>query len=280
MRRRLASIAYLTPATVLTALFFVVPLATMVWLSFFEHKGFQIGTDWTLVNYEAFFSKPYYLQALWNSLKLAAIVAVVSTVAAYPVAYILAFHATTRWQRLGIMICVLPFWTSYLVRSYSWLLALSANGVVADVAGVLGLPLDTGLANSPVATVIGFVHFFIMLLTLTIFASLVRIPRNYLKAAADLGARPLSTFIHVTLPLSLPGVVAGAMLAFVLTLGDYVTPQILGGSKELVLTQVIMLQVQRQGNFPMAGAINFIMMLISIAVTLLANRAINRAARA
>lgn len=279
MRDKLLGLIYLTPATVLLLLFFVTPLSIMVWLSFFQQQGFVLGSDWSLANYRAFFSKPYYVQALWNSLGLSAIVTIISVLLAYPLAYILAFSFSPTWQRIAIVACVLPFWTSYLVRSYSWLLALSGNGVVAQTALYLGLGTGEGLANTTTATAIGFVHFFVMLLTLTIFAGLVRIPRNMLRAAADLGAGRIQQFLTVILPLSLPGVIAGAMMTFVLALGDYITPQILGGGKQLVLTQVAMLQIQREGNFPMASAISVILMIISVAATLVANRAISETAK-
>lgn len=279
MRDKLLGLIYLTPATALLLLFFVTPLSIMVWLSFFQQQGFVLGSDWSLANYRAFFSKPYYVQALWNSVGLSAIVTIISVLLAYPLAYILAFSFSPTWQRIAIVACVLPFWTSYLVRSYSWLLALSGNGVVAQTALYLGLGTGEGLANTTTATVIGFVHFFVMLLTLTIFAGLVRIPRNMLRAAADLGAGRIQQFLTVILPLSLPGVIAGAMMTFVLALGDYITPQILGGGKQLVLTQVAMLQIQREGNFPMASAISVILMIISVAATLVANRAISETAK-
>ena len=279
MRDKLLGLIYLTPATALLLLFFVTPLSIMVWLSFFQQQGFVLGSDWSLANYRAFFSKPYYVQALWNSVGLSAIVTIISVLLAYPLAYILAFSFSPTWQRIAIVACVLPFWTSYLVRSYSWLLALSGNGVVAQTALYLGLGTGEGLANTTTATVIGFVHFFVMLLTLTIFAGSVRIPRNMLRAAADLGAGRIQQFLTVILPLSLPGVIAGAMMTFVLALGDYITPQILGGGKQLVLTQVAMLQIQREGNFPMASAISVILMIISVAATLVANRAISETAK-
>jgi spermidine/putrescine transport system permease protein len=109
---------------------------------------------------------------------------------------------------------------------------------------------------------LGFVHFFVMLLTLTTYANLTQIKGSYRRAAADLGASPWQTFVHVTLPLSLPGVAVGAFLTFVLTIGDYVTPQILGGGKELVLPQAIMLVVQRSADFPFAAAMSMILMLV------------------
>lgn len=277
MRRRILLTAYAAPASMLVAFFFAIPLLAMIWLSFFEQRGFTIGTEVTLSNYETFFSRPYYLQALSNSITLAALVTAVSALVAYPFAYVMAFYLSPTWQRIAIVACILPFWTSYLVRSYSWLLALSGNGIVAQVGNAIGLSAGTGLANTNAATVIGFVHFFVMLLILTIFSSLARIPRTYLRAAADLGANSYNRFLRITLPLSLPGTVAGCLLTFVLAIGDYVTPQILGGGKQLVLTQVIMLQVQREGNFSMAAAISLILMVISIGITIIAGAAVSRA---
>ena len=161
------------------------------------------------------------------------------------------------------MLAVLPFWTSYLVRSYSWLLVLAEQGIVN------GFLLDIGIISEPVriantraATVIGFVHFFVMLLTLTIYANLKQLSPNYRRAAADLGAGPVSTFVHVLLPLTLPGIMVGAFLTFVLCLGDYVTPQILGGNNELLMPQLIMMQIGRRGDFPSAAALSILLMAV------------------
>ncbi len=132
------------------------------------------------------------------------VVTVVSVVLAYPFAWILAEHVPARWQRLALMLAVLPFWTSYVVRSYSWLLVLAQNGVINKAligSGLIAEPVQ--LANTRFATVVGFVHFFVMLLTLTIFANLKQLSPSYRKAAADLGAGPVRTFLHVVLPLTL-----------------------------------------------------------------------------
>ena len=183
-------------------------------------------------------------------------VTVISVLLAYPFAWILAEQVPERWQRLALMLAVLPFWTSYVVRSYSWLLVLAQNGVVNDALlapGLVAEPLQ--LANTRTATVIGFVHFFVMLLTLTIYANLKQLSPSYRKAAADLGAGPVRTFIHVILPLTLPGVMVGAFLTFVLAIGDYITPQILGGNNELLMPQLIMMQIGRRGDFPLASAL-------------------------
>jgi len=204
-----------------------------------------------------------------NSLEVTAMTTVISVVVAYPLAYILAYRVPARWQRLALILAILPFWTSYVIRSYAWLLVLSEHGVVNAVLQTLGIidqPL--ALANSRGATVLGFVHFFTMLLTLTIFSNLVQIKPSYRKAAADLGASPLQAFLRVTLPLSLPGVAVGAFLTFVVAIGDYITPQVLGGSKELLLPQAIMLQVMRRADLPVASAMS-VMLMAAVTVVFL-----------
>ena len=126
--------------------------------------------------------------------------------------------------------------------------------------GFIDEPLTMGYNRG--ATILGFVHFFTMLLTLTIYANLVQIKKSYRLAAADLGASPLQVFLRITLPLSLPGVAVGAFLTFVIAIGDYITPQILGGGKELLLPQAIMLQVTRAADFPMASAMSMTLMVV------------------
>jgi spermidine/putrescine transport system permease protein len=253
----------LFPAVLWTLLFFVLPLGIMLLYSFWQRVGNKTVQTFTLENYGAFFSKVSLTQALWNSLEVTVLVTIISILLAYPMAYILAYVIPQRWQRLALLLAILPFWTSYVVRSYSWLLVLSENGVVSKFlqsVGVLSEPMS--FVNSRTGTVIGFVHFFVMLLALTIYANLVQISPSYRKAAADLGASSWQTFWNVTFPLSVPGVMVGAFLTFVLCIGDYITPQILGGNNELLLPQAIMLQVGRSTNFPMASALSMILMLV------------------
>jgi spermidine/putrescine transport system permease protein len=245
------------PALVWTVLFFILPFAAMVAVSLRDHAQ---GT-WTLANYSQFFANPNYLQAMVNALEVTAVVTIVSLLLAYPFAWILAEVVPQRWQRLALMLAVLPFWTSYIVRSYSWLLVLAERGVVngaITAAGLVDEPLR--LANTRFATVIGFTHFFVMLLTLTIFANLKQLNPNYRRAAADLGAGPVATFVHVILPLTAPGIVVGSFLTFVIAIGDYITPQILGGNNELLMSQLIMMQIGRRGDFPLASALSLILM--------------------
>lgn len=251
--------ALVTPALGWTMLFFVLPFLAMG-LSSLRGSG---GGAFSLANYSQFFANPAYWQAMVNSLEVTAIVTVVSVLLAYPFAWILAEQVPERWQRAALMLAVLPFWTSYVVRSYSWLLVLSQNGVINRAlvgSGLLSEPLQ--LANTRFATVTGFVHFFVMLLTLTIFANLKQLSPSYRKAAADLGAGPARTFWHVILPLTLPGIMVGAFLTFVLCIGDYITPQILGGNNELVMPQLVMMQIGRRGDFPLASALSIILMAV------------------
>jgi len=257
------------PGVILTALFFVLPLVAMIVVGFWRRTPEGIVADWTLENYARFFGKDFLVAALSNSVEVTLITTAISVVVAYPLAYVLAYRVSGQLQRLLLLVTVLPFWTAYVVRSYSWLLVISEGGVLNDLLRSLGLtdaPLE--LAYTRGATVLGFVHFFTMLLTLTIFANLVQINPSYRKAASDLGASSFAVFRRITLPLSIPGVAVGAFLTFVVTIGDYVTPQILGGNAELLVPQAIMLQLSRSANFPMASVMGTLLMAIVILVYL------------
>ncbi len=262
-RRNVAPWGFLLPAVLWTAAFFAMPLAIMALYSLWQRAGTTLVREFTTANYQAFFAKSYFLQSLVNSVEVTIIVTLVSILLAYPLAYILADKVPPRWQRMALLLAVLPFWTSYVVRSYSWLLVLSEGGILSNWLLALGITAEpVSFANNRGATVVGFVHFFVMLLTLTIFANLVQLSPSYRKAAADLGAGPIRTFLYVTLPLTLPGVMVGAFLTFVLCIGDYITPQILGGNRELLLPQTIMLQISRRSDFPMASALAIVLMVV------------------
>jgi spermidine/putrescine transport system permease protein len=254
---------FILPALIFTLVFFVLPFVAMAVVSLWQLTGASLDKSLSLANYAKFFATPSLWKAMVNSLEVTAVVTVLSVLLAYPMAWILAMVVPPRWQRLALVLAILPFWTSYVVRSYSWLLVLAKNGAINSWLLSLGLiaePLE--LANTRIATVIGFVHFFVMLLTLTIYANLKQLPPNYARAAADLGASRLQTFIYIILPLTLPGIVTGAFLTFVLAIGDYVTPQILGGSNELLMPQLIMLQILRKPDFPMASALSILLMIV------------------
>lgn len=262
-RERRLGWGLLAPALLWTAAFFILPFVAMLVLSFGHMDGRTIVQGFDPGNYVRIFTDWTMLKALTNSLEITIVVTVVSVVLAWPLAAIIAFRVPLRWQRLALLLAVLPFWTSYVVRSYSWLLVLGQNGVVNKTLTGLGLIAEPlAIASTRTATLIGFVHFFVMLLTLTIYANLIQLSPNYARAAADLGAGRWQTFRHVILPLTLPGVVTGAFLTFVLCIGDYITPQILGGNTELTLPQLIMLQLGRSGNFPLASALSVVLMAV------------------
>lgn len=251
------------PALIWLALFFVLPFALMLGLSLSRMDGRSIERGLFADNYVRFFTEPALFRGLVVSLEITLAVTVISVLLAYPLAWIIAFRVPRQWQRLVLILTILPFWTSYVVRSYAWLLVLGQNGVVNRAlmaSGIIDAPLM--MSATRFATVTGFVHFFVMLLTLTIYANLVQLSPNYARAAADLGAGRFATFRHVILPLTLPGVMTGAFLTFVLCMGDYITPQILGGNNELTLPQLIMMQLGRRGDFPMASAMAIILMAV------------------
>ncbi|MCF3640573.1 ABC transporter permease [Rhizobium sp. TRM95111] len=260
-RRRAWSFAL--PALLWTGAFFLVPFLYMAAISLWTRQGRDLVATWTFHNYADFFGKAHLFKGLVVSLEITATVTVISVLLAYPLAWIIAERVPKRWQRFALIMAILPFWTSYVVRSYSWLLVLSKGGVVNQAllwTGIISEPLE--LSANRTGTIIGFVHFFVMLLTLTVYANLIQLSPNYRRAAADLGANAFQTFRHVILPLTLPGIMVGAFLTFVLCIGDYITPQILGGNNELVLPQVIMLQLGRRADFPMAAALSIVLMVV------------------
>jgi spermidine/putrescine transport system permease protein len=231
-RRR--ALALLAPATLWTVLFFALPFGVMAAISLRRS-----GSDgWSLGNYAEFLGNPEYIGALLNSLEITMTVTVLSVLLAYPLAWIIAEEIPPRYRRLALALAVLPFWTSYVVRSYAWSLVMAKQGVLNEAVTSLGLPA-LALGNSRAAVVIGFTHFFTMLLVLTIYASLVQLPPNLRRAAADLGAGPVAIFRHVIWPLALP--------------------------------QLVMLQIGRSADLPMASALSIILMVaVTVAYLLLA----------
>lgn len=254
---------FAAPALLWTAAFFVLPFLVMAAMSLATLEGRTLIWGLDPDNYLELATKPYLWRAVLVSLEITLTVTAVSVVLAYPLAWTIAFRVPPRWQRLVLLLAILPFWTSYVVRSYAWLLVLAREGIVNQALMSLGLTSEpVTLANTRLATVTGFVHFFVMLLTLTIFANLIQLSPNYRRAAMDLGASAFQTFRHVILPLTLPGIMTGAFLTFVLCIGDYVTPQILGGNNELTVPQVIMVQLGRRADFPLASALAIVLMAL------------------
>jgi spermidine/putrescine transport system permease protein len=252
---------FTAPALLWTLAFFVAPFIVMGAMSFAILEGRNLIWGFHLDNYIELATRPYLWRAVIASIEITLTVTLISVVLAYPLAATIAFRVPRHLQRLVLLLAILPFWTSYVVRSYAWLLVLAREGVLNQTLINLGLIAEPiTLANTRFATVTGFVHFFVMLLTLTIYANLIQLSPNYRRAAMDLGANAFQTFRHVILPLTLPGIVTGAFLTFVLCIGDYVTPHVLGGNNELTMPQVIMVQLGRRADFPLASALAIVMM--------------------
>ena len=262
---------FLLPGLLWLLAFFLAPIVLMACYSFWKFERRQVVLEWTLSNYEGFLDRWPLITALTNSLEVTFITIAISVVLAYPLAYILAYRVPRHWQWLALGGAILPFWTSYLVRSYSWLLVLGDSGVINSTLLWLGIIVEpVEIVDGQGATILGFTHFFTMLLTLTIFVNLMQINPSYRAAAADLGAPPWKTFLCITLPLSIPGVMVGAFLTFVIATGDFVTPQILGGGQDMLMSQAIMMQVGRLGNFPFSSALGIILMIV-VAIAYLAS---------
>ena len=268
-RARLSGLAFTLPAVAWILLFFGAPLVIMAVYSLMPLTAQGQPGPISLDAYRSFFAESAYTAALWNSIATTIVVVAASTLLAYPFAYAIAYLVPKRWQRLALALAILPFWTSYVVRSYAWLLALSPVGIINHLLLWLGIVQHPILlAYNPQATELGFVHFFIMLNAVTIYANLVQINPHYALAARDLGASGWRCFLAVTLPLSIPGIAVGAFLTIVLCIGDFVTPQILGGFRGLLLPQVVMMQIQRQLNLPMASVMSLVLTMVVAAAYL------------
>lgn len=254
---------FVGPAVLWILAFFVIPVGLMVLYSFWTTEDRTIITEFTLSNYLNFFNNPSLSTALINTFEVTILTTVVSILLAYPLAYIVAYRVPKHWQWVVLVAAVLPFWTSYLVRSYSWLLVLSPKGIINQILLATGLiEKAIPLGNSAGAVVLGYVHFFTMLLTLTIFVNLVQINPRYRAAAADLGASHATTFFKITLPLSIPGVAVGAFLTVVIASGDYITPTILGGGQDMLMSQAIVMQIGRHANYPLSSSLGIVLMAV------------------
>jgi putrescine transport system permease protein len=260
------------------ALFFVVPflivlkisLATSVvanppYTPLFEQGRLQAGLD----SYSFLLSDDLYALAYLNSLKTAAIACLCCLLIGYPMAYGIA---RARPERRGalLMLVILPFWTSFLIRVYAWVTLLQTTGPVNRVLLALGLidqPL--GLLNTQFAVYVGIVYTYLPFMILPLYAVLEKLDPALLEAAADLGSRPFRSFLAVTLPLSLPGVIAGTMLVFIPAVGEYVIPELLGGSDTLMIGTVLWNEFFNNRDWPLASSVAVAMLVLLVAPIML-----------
>ncbi len=263
--------ALLMPTLVIILLGLLFPLAILVTLSFWKQEYVDLIQTFTLSNYAAFFEKKIYYLILYRSIRISTFVTVATVVLAYPLAYYIAFHVKKNKIRWLILITI-PFWTSYLLRVFSWKVILGYNGVIntgLTSLGIISEPLEFLLYN-PFAVVITLAHAWAAVAILPIYVSLEKIDRSLIEAARDLGESAVATFIRVTLPLSLPGVIAACMLVFIPTVGDYVTPALVGGPRGLMIGNIIQSMFGKALNWPLGAALSIIsMMTVTIAVCIL-----------
>jgi spermidine/putrescine transport system permease protein len=259
------------PPLLWVAVFLLVPYALLLCYSFWSVSPSQtIVHSWTLDNYRELFRVNVYLQTLFRSMWIAARVMIFSLLLGYPLAYYLSFHAGAR-KDLFYQLVIIPLWVSYLVRAYAWKTILGSEGVLNTLLQYVHLtkhPLDF-LLYSPFAVVLTLTHIYTPFAFLPIYASLEHIPRNLVEASHDLGASPFQTFWRVIFPLSIPGVLAGATFAFVLSLGDFLAPLLLGGPSGIMISNIVVSLFGAAYNWPLGAAISLCMLLLVLGLLFL-----------
>jgi putative spermidine/putrescine transport system permease protein len=261
--------APLVPAIVFLAIVFVFPVSQLLWLSVVDRSGALTGA-----HYLRLFAAPVYVQVLLITFKIAAWTTALSILGGYPVAYLLATVGARSRGALTLLV-LLPFWTSFLVRTFAWIVLLGRNGAVNGLLramGVIDAPAE--LIYNFAGVMIGMTHALMPLAVLTMLAVMEGIDPTLVRAASTLGARNGQAFWRIYLPLSLPGVAAAALLVFITALGFFITPALLGGRRETMITQVIIEQVQDLLNWAFAGAISLLLLASAVAVFYLYDRAL------
>ena len=250
----------LAPTLVVMGLALAAPLALMAITSLKNQSGLTFAQGWTLAQYADVLGRASYRSLFLRSVLISSTVTAVTVALAYPMAYFVAFHA--RHKFVWLVALTIPFWTSYLLRVFAWKIILGFNGVINSGLMRLHLidqPLEFLLYN-PFAVVVTLAHAWAAFAILPIYVSLEKIDRSLLEAASDLGDSALRRFLRITLPLSMPGVIGAAILIFVPTTGDFVTPQLVGGAKGTMIANLIEVQFNAAGNWPLGAALSLVSM--------------------
>lgn len=270
-------LALVSPAALYAILLLAVPLCVIFAFSFWTQDYLTIDRTWTLRNYTEAFTEPLYGELLRRSILISGSVTLVTVVLAFPIAYFVSFYVAPERKSLWIFLITIPFWTSYLIRVFLWKVILGYNGVINTSLQGLGIieePLTFILYNAN-AVVITLAHAFAPFAILPIFVALEKIDRSLIEASLDLGENRVTTFLRVTLPLAMPGVVAAVLIVFIPTIGDYVTPRLVGGPDGLMIANMIQTQFLKLNNAPM-GATLAIIAMASVTVIALAFVGLNR----
>jgi spermidine/putrescine transport system permease protein len=270
----------LAPALGVMALALAAPLALLLLYSLTATAGPLLSGGPSLAQYGEVLGREGYRALFWRSIGISALVTFATVALAYPMAYFVAFHAGKR-KFLWLIALTIPFWTSYLLRVFSWKVILGYGGVINSAlisAGLIDQPL-TFLLYNPFAVVVTLTHAWAAFAILPIYVSLEKIDRSLLEAATDLGDGPLQRFLRITLPLSMPGVLGAALLVFVPTTGDYVTPTLVGGPQGAMIANIISVQFTNVGNWPLGAALALTSMAVVGVIAALFVAAARAAAR-
>jgi spermidine/putrescine transport system permease protein len=261
------------PPLLWVGLFLLLPYALMFAHSFWAvREGFLVH-QWNLHNYKTLFSNPAYVEVLFRTMRIATSVTLCSLLLGYPLAYYLSFHAGAR-KELLYQLVIVPLWVSYLVRGYAWKTILGSDGVLNGFLQYLHITHEpvTFLLYSPFAVVLMLTHIYTPFVLLPIYAALEHIPRPLVEASQDLGAGSVQTFLRVILPLSIPSLLAGATFAFVLSLGDFLAPLLVGGASGTMIANVVQSLFGAAYDWPLGAAISVCILLITVSLLFLTER--------
>jgi spermidine/putrescine transport system permease protein len=263
---RLRTLAVAGPPGAILVLFFAVPLLAMLVVSF---QTGEIGGAWTLSNYTDFLGSGTYLTVVWDTLLISVKVTAVVVAVGYALAY--SVVRFSRRTTLLLLLVILPFWTSYIIRMYAWINILQSDGVLDSILAMVGLP-TLGLLYTDTAVLIGFTYVWLPLAVLPFYASLTNLDGDLIEASKDLGAGPVRTFVSVTLPMTINGVITGIVLVFIPTFGSFITPRLLGGTNNLMIGMVIENQFKSAFNWPFGAAIGMVISVVVVGLLVLAAR--------
>ncbi len=244
----------LLPAGLLILVLFAYPVFWLLVRSFSD-------PTWGLQNYQTVLEKTIYLKVLWNTVAIAGATTIGALVLGYPMAYSMV-HSPPLVRKLLIFVVLIPFWTSILVRTFAWMVLLQPKGIVNDLLIGIGL-IDTPakFMFNRTGVLIGMIQIMLPFMVFPLYSVMSRIDHSYVQAAANLGARPVKSFVRVYLPLSMPGVITGSMLVFIIALGYFITPALLGGRKDVMIAQLIQQQISDFGNWALASALAVILLV-------------------
>ena len=260
-RERLALLGLCSPALLLVMVILVIPVAWLFYVSFIGADG-----QFSLENYERMIDRKSYGRIFWTTFEVSFLTTGICILIGYPLAYFLS-QLPQRAANLCLITVLLPFWTSLLVRTYAWLVLLQKRGLVNDWAISLGLwgePLK--IVHNMTGTLIGMVHIMLPFLVLPLYGSMKAIDQDYLKAASNLGAGPVRSFWTVFFPLSAPGLFAGSLIVFVLCLGFFVTPAVLGGGKVIMVSMKIASNIELFVNWGAASALGVVLLVLTMLI--------------